>query len=124
MIWYAELLLAIYVLILFCGCAYFRDLSSVQYQVDAEAVRLAGCLMQVQERSRNYHYLQNSDFHPFCEIYKDKYIVHNEQGENSEIHYLQNDVPRQIFTHSSKLRCTAVCRTKRLRCIKEASPNI
>ena len=97
MIWYAELLLAIYVLILFCGCAYFRDLSSVQYQVDAEAVRLAGCLMQVQERSRNYHYLQNSDFHPFCEIYKNKYIVHNEQGENSEIHYLQNDVQINFF---------------------------
>ena len=44
-----------------------------------------------------YHYLQNSDFHPFCEIYKNKYIVHNEQGETSEIHYLQNDVRINFF---------------------------
>lgn len=97
MMWYAELLLAMYVLILFCGCAYFRDLSAVQYQVDSEAVRLAGCLMQMQERSRNYHYLKNSDFHPFCNIYKDKYIIQNEQGKNSEIYCLQNGVRINFF---------------------------
>ena len=55
--WYAEILLMIYVMVLFCSGAFFSDLSSTQYQVDAEAVRLASCLMQVQERSRNYRYL-------------------------------------------------------------------
>ena len=49
--WYAEILLMIYVMVLFCSGAFFSDLSSTQYQVDAEAVRLASCLMQVQERS-------------------------------------------------------------------------
>ena len=47
--WYAEILLMIYVMVLFCSGAFFSDLSSTQYQVDAEAVRLASCLMQVQE---------------------------------------------------------------------------
>ena len=53
-----KILLMIYVMVLFCLGAFFSDLSSTQYQVDAEAVRLASCLMQVQERSRNYRYFR------------------------------------------------------------------
>ena len=99
--WYAEILLVIYVMVLFCSGAYFSDLSSAQYQVDAEAVRLASCLMQVQERSRNYRYLENNDFRPMCYVYKDKYVVKNKQGEDSEIYYLPNGIRANFFDTAS-----------------------
>lgn len=95
--WYAEILLVIYVMILFCSGAYFSDLSSAQYQVDAEAVRLASCLMQMQERSRNCHYLKDNDFRPVCYIFRDKYIVENKQKENSETYYLPNGIRANFF---------------------------
>lgn len=95
--WYAEILLVIYVMVLFCSGVYFSDLSSAQYQVDAETVRLASCLMQVQERSRNYRYLKNDDFCPMCYVYKDKYVVKNELDKDGEIYYLPNGIRANFF---------------------------
>lgn len=95
--WYAEILLAIYIIALFSSGIYFFDLSGAQYEVDSEAVRLASCLMQIQERSRHYSCLKNSDFRPLCYIYKDKYIIQYKQGENSEIHYLPDGIRINFF---------------------------
>ena len=36
-------------------------------------------------------------FGPMCYVYKDKYVIKNKQGEDSEIYYLPNGIRAQFF---------------------------
>ena len=56
---------------LFTQSVIFVDFASEEQKVNNEAMYLVSTLMNVQERSRNYHYMKDSDFRPhviFIEI--------------------------------------------------------
>ena len=73
--WYIELIIMAGIIALFAQSGIFVDFASEEQQVNNEAINLVSILMNVQERSRNYHYMKDSDFRPHCYIYRDKYIL-------------------------------------------------
>ena len=67
--WYVELIIMTGIIALFTQSVIFVDFASEEQKVNNEAINLVSILMNVQERSRNYHYMKDSDFRPICFIY-------------------------------------------------------
>ena len=67
--WYVELIIMTGIIALFTQSVIFVDFASEEQKVNNEAINLVSILMNVQECSRNYHYMKDSDFRPHCYIY-------------------------------------------------------
>ena len=80
--WYVELIIMTGIIALFTQSVIFVDFASEEQKVNNEAINLVSILMNVQERSRNYHYMKDSDFRPHCYIYRDKYILKLNENAN------------------------------------------
>ena len=90
--WYIELIIMTGIIALFTQSVIFVDFASEEQKVNNEAMYLVSTLMNVQERSRNYHYMKDSDFRPHCYIYRDKYIVKLNEDAVEEVYYLPDDI--------------------------------
>lgn len=90
--WYIELIIMAGIIALFTQSVIFVDFASEEQQVNNEAINLVSILMNVQERSRNYHYMKDSDFRPHCYIYRDKYTVKLNEDVVEEVYYLHDDI--------------------------------
>lgn len=90
--WYIELIIITGFIALCTQSVMFIDFASEKQQVDSEAINLVNVLMNIQERSRNYHYMKDSDFRPVCRIYRDKYILKLNENASEEVHYLPDDI--------------------------------
>ena len=86
--WYVELIIMAGSIALFAQSGIFVDFASEEQQVNNEAINLVSILMNVQERSRNYHYMKDSDFRPHCYIYRDKYTVKLKIGQLARLLYI------------------------------------
>lgn len=95
--WYTELIICIALLVIFSQTITFVDLASDEQQVNNEALVLVGTLLNVQERSRNYHYMKKSDFRPLCNIYTDKYEIRLTQGGEPIKYYLPDDIRLDFY---------------------------
>ncbi|WP_302486031.1 hypothetical protein [uncultured Megamonas sp.] len=100
--WYVELIIIAGFIALCTQSVMFIDFASEEQQVDSEAINLVNVLMNIQERSRNYHYMKDSDFRPICYIYRDKYILKLNENAAEEVHYLSNDI-RMDFEDNANL---------------------
>ena len=83
--WYVELIIMTGIIALFTQSVIFVDFASEEQKVNNEAINLVSILMNVQERSRNYHYMKDSDFRPHCYIYRD-------ENTAQRIYYLPDDI--------------------------------
>lgn len=90
--WYVELIIMTGIITLFTQSVIFVDFASEEQKVNNEAMYLVSTLMNVQERSRNYHYMKDSDFRPHCYIYRDKYILNLNENTAQRIYYLPDDI--------------------------------
>ncbi len=90
--WYIELIIMAGIIALFTQSVIFVDFASEEQKVNNEAMYLVSTLMNVQERSRNYHYMKDSDFRPHCYIYRDKYILNLNENTAQRIYYLPDDI--------------------------------
>ena len=90
--WYIELIIMTGLIALFTQSVIFVDFASEEQKVNNEAINLDSILMNVQERSRNYQYMKDSDFRPHCYIYRDKYIVKLNEDAVEEVYYLPDDI--------------------------------
>ena len=90
--WYIELIIMTGLIALFTQSIIFVDFASEEQKVNNEAMYLVSTLMNVQERSRNYHYMKDSDFRPHCYIYRDKYILNLNENTAQRIYYLPDDI--------------------------------
>ena len=90
--WYVELIIMTGIIALFTQSVIFVDFASEEQKVNNEAINLVSILMNVQERSRNYHYMKDSDFRPHCYIYRDKYILKLNENTAQRIYYLPDDI--------------------------------
>ena len=59
--WYIELIIMTGIIALFTQSVIFVDFASEEQKVNNEAINLVSILMNVQECSRNYHYMKDSD---------------------------------------------------------------
>ncbi|WP_296896274.1 hypothetical protein [uncultured Megamonas sp.] len=100
--WYVELIIIAGFIALCTQSVMFIDFASEEQQVDSEAINLVNVLMNIQERSRNYHYMKDSDFRPICYIYRDKYILKLNENAAEEVHYLSDDI-RMDFEDNANL---------------------
>lgn len=100
--WYVELIIIAGFIALCTQSVMFIDFASEEQQVDSEAINLVNVLMNIQERSRNYHYMKDSDFRPICYIYRDKYILKLNENVAEEVHYLSDDI-RMDFEDNANL---------------------
>lgn len=100
--WYVELIIIAGFIALCTQSVMFIDFASEEQQVDSEAINLVNVLMNIQERSRNYHYMKDSDFRPICYIYRDKYILKLNENAVEEVHYLSDDI-RMDFEDNANL---------------------
>lgn len=94
--WYIELICSLCILSVISGSIYFNNLNKEEHIVDCETLRLVSVLQEVQERSRNFHYMSNGDFVPSCRIYKDKYVLIRAVNDE-ETYYLPNDVKINFY---------------------------
>lgn len=90
--WYIELIIMTGIIALFIQSVIFVDFASEEQKVNNEAMNLVSILMNVQERSRTYHYMKDSDFRPHCYIYRDKYILKLNENTVQRIYYLPDDI--------------------------------
>ena len=95
--WYIELIIMTGIIALFTQSVIFVDFASEEQKVNNEAMNLVSILMNVQERSRNYHYMKDSDFRPHCYIYRDKYIVKLNEDAVEEVYYLPDDIKIDFY---------------------------
>lgn len=95
--WYVELIIMAGLIALFTQSVIFIDFASEEQQVNNEAIKLVSILMNVQERSRNYHCMKDSDFRPICYIYTDKYKLKLNEKSLDEIYYLPNDIKLDFY---------------------------
>lgn len=100
--WYVELIIIAGFIALCTQSVMFIDFASEEQQVDSEAINLVNVLMNIQERSRNYHHIKDSDFRPICYIYRDKYILKLSENAAEEVHYLSDDI-RMDFEDNANL---------------------
>lgn len=99
--WYVELIVYIALIMIFSQTITFIDLASDEQEVNNEALILVGTLLDIQERSRNYHYMETTDFRPFCYIYKDRYEVQLTQDEEAIPYYLPKNVNLDFYDNAN-----------------------
>lgn len=90
--WYVELIMSIGLIVLLVQGINFVDLASDERIVNAETVNLMEVLIDIQERSRDYHYMESGDFRPICYIYPDKYEVVLQLHGKKITHHLPEDI--------------------------------
>ncbi len=95
--WYLELIMSIGLIVLLVQGINFVDLASDERIVNAETVNLMEVLMDIQERSRDYHYMESGDFRPICYIYSDKYEVVLQFHGKKITHHLPEDIKINFY---------------------------
>ena len=95
--WYVELIVVLLAWGILINNISLVDVTNDEQKVANECFRLVGALREVQDHSRNYHYMDNMDFRPLCYIYRDHYDLQFEQNGVIKRYDLPEDMSLDFY---------------------------